>query len=71
MVKLIRLPEAGESIGGLASLLVSSIAEEEQLLDSICQAADNGDDEAVISLARQLSSLRATVTDPKLSAGSR
>jgi hypothetical protein len=71
MAEVARLPEAGESIGGLASLLVSCIAEEERLLDSICHAADDGDGEAVLSLARQLSSLRTTTTGPKLSEGSR
>lgn len=70
MVESTRTPKPGESIGGLASLLVSCVTEEEQLLDSMCQAADNGDDKAVLSLARQLSSLRATVTGSKLSVGS-
>jgi hypothetical protein len=64
-------PETGESVGSLAALLVSCIEEEERLLDSICQASDKGNDGAVLSLAKQLSNLRATTTDPKLCGGFR
>ena len=70
MANFTGLPEAGEPIVGLASLLMCSISEEERLLDSICHAADKGDADGVLSLARQLSSLRSTVTGSKLSAGS-
>lgn len=70
MVKDARLPEAGDSIGGLVALLVSCIAEEERLLDALCLAADNHDGEAVLSLAKQLSRLRATINGSKLSVGS-
>jgi len=66
MVESTRTSTPGESIGGLASLLVSCVTEEERLLDSICQAVSAGDDEAVLSLARQLSSLRTTGAGSKL-----
>jgi hypothetical protein len=67
MVNLTGLPQAGDSIVGLASLLVSCVAEEEQLLDSICQASDKNDTNEVILLVRQLSNLRINTTDSKLS----
>jgi len=70
MVKDAHLPVAGDSIDGLAALLVSCIAEEERLLDVICQAADNQDGKAVLSLAKQLSRLRGTINGSKLSVGS-
>ena len=66
-----QLPDFRENVGGLASLLISCIEEEERLLDSICLAVENGSNDAVLSLARQLSDLRTASINPQLSEGSR